>query len=133
VRRVAGGEAVRVLRPETVAELTGRQRVGMVDLTFKCGIDWGLGFMVNSAVKSGSGAEATVVEHPYGFGPYAGRGAFGHGGSQSTIGMCDPEQELVIAAHFNGYPGEAAHDRRNKAFFRAVYEDLGVKGMANAE
>lgn len=118
----------RVLHPLTVQEITRRQRHDMVDQTFKTKIDWGLGFMLNSAHHAAPIPGITNAnEHPYGFGPYAGKEAFGHGGSQSSIGMADPAHGLVIAALFNGCPGEPTHDRRNKAFFRAVYEDLGLK------
>ncbi|MEI8197419.1 MAG: serine hydrolase domain-containing protein, partial [Phycisphaerae bacterium] len=150
VRRDAAGEPIspRLLQAATVAEITRRQRAGMVDQTFKTQIDWGLGLLINSATTVTSSSttvapggspglegssnpkepQGAIIEHPYGFGPYAGRDAFGHGGSQSSIGMADPQHGLVVAAHFNGCPGEPAHDRRNNAFFRALYEDLGLAG-----
>jgi CubicO group peptidase (beta-lactamase class C family) len=113
-----GGEigGVRVLREETVRAMTSRQRVGMMDATFRQKIDWGLGVIVNSS-HYGLGI-------PYQFGAAASAGTFGHGGSQSSTGFCDPERGLAVGLLFNGCPGEAAHDRRLRATLRALYEDI---------
>ena len=100
--------------------LTSRQRIGMHDITFKHIIDWGLGFIVNSAHYG----EAI----PYGFGNRASLRAFGHGGSQSSVAMADPEYGVAIVVIFNGMPGEDAHQRRMRATLEAVYEDLGIGG-----
>ncbi|HWE92560.1 MAG TPA: serine hydrolase domain-containing protein [Tepidisphaeraceae bacterium] len=116
-----GGEldGVRLLSRETVSQFTTAQRVGMYDETFRHVIDWGLGFLINSA-KYGS---PTL---PYGFGPRASDRAFGHNGFQSSSAFADPEHGLVVAIVPNGTPGEAAHDRRLRAVLGAVYEDLGI-------
>ena len=111
-------DGARVLKPETVASMIFRQRVGMFDLTFRHTLDWGLGVILNSA-HYGPGI-------PYQFGPRASREAFGHGGSQSSTGFCDPRHKLVIALLFNGCPGENAHDRRLRALLQALYEDLEI-------
>ncbi len=108
-----------VLRGETVGLMTGAQRVGMVDETFRQRIDWGLGFIVNSSQYG-----AAI---PYQFGELASAGTYGHGGSQSSVGMCDGEKGLVVAAVFNGCAGEAAHDKRLRGFLRAVYEGVGFR------
>ncbi len=108
-----------LLSAESVANFTARHREGMLDLTFKQTVDWGLGFIVNS---SRYGEESV----PYGFGPYAGEKAFGHGGSQSSIGMADPEHGVVIVVVFNGMPGEIAHHERMRGMLKAIYEDLGI-------
>ena len=110
---------VQILRPESVDLLTSRQRVGMFDQTFRHKIDWGLGFIVNSA-KYG---EQTV---PYGFGRHASPRAFGHGGMQSSVGFGDPEFGLAGAVIFNGAPGEARHTKRIRLLMTALYEDLGL-------
>lgn len=112
--RAVGAGGAGIVSGETVRVMTSRQRVGMLDVTFRQKIDWGLGFIVNSA-RYGEGI-------PYQFGAYASEETFGHGGNQSSVGMCDPEKELVVAAVFNGWPGEAAHDRRLRELLRAVYE-----------
>jgi CubicO group peptidase (beta-lactamase class C family) len=108
-----------LLQPNTVKTLTSRHRIGMQDLTFKKFIDWGLGFIINSAHYD--------PDVPYGFGPHASPGAFGHGGSQSSVAMADPEYGLAAVVIFNGMPGEPAHQRRMGATLGAIYEDLGLE------
>jgi CubicO group peptidase (beta-lactamase class C family) len=108
-----------VLRPQTVEALTARHRAGMYDHTFRHVIDWGLGFIVNSAMYG-------VDTVPYGYGPFASSRTFGHGGSQSSTAFADPEAGLAVALAFNGMPGEAQHDRRLRAVVGALYEDLGL-------
>jgi CubicO group peptidase (beta-lactamase class C family) len=107
-----------ILKSETVAAMTSRQRVGMFDNTFRQTIDWGLGIILNSQ-HYGPGI-------PYQFGPHASRDTFGHGGSQSSTGFCDPLHQLVVTLIFNGTPGEPQHDKRLRATLKALYEDLGL-------
>ncbi len=109
----------RILQPQTVAAMTAAHRVGMYDHTFRHVIDWGLGLIRNSARY---GADTV----PYGYGPHASDRTFGHSGSQSSTGFCDPEHGLVVTIVFNGMPGELRHDRRMKAVLTALYEDLGL-------
>ena len=109
----------RVLLPQTVEALTARHRTGVHDRSFSHVVDWGLGIMVNSYMYS--------ADAPYQYGPHASPRTFGHGGFQSSVGCADPENRLVIAAVFNGCPGEAKHQERIKALFTAIYEDLGIK------
>jgi CubicO group peptidase (beta-lactamase class C family) len=111
----------RILTPESVALLTHPHRVGMFDHTFRHVMDWGLGFMVNSA-KYG---EATA---PYGHGPISSAQSFGHGGAQSTCAFADPERKLAVVIIFNGQPGEPAHHRRLRATLAAMEEDLAAHG-----
>ena len=105
-----------VLSPQSVEAVTARHRVGMMDVTFKTQIDWGLGFLINSAVPS--------AELPYGYGAQASPRTFGHGGAQSSGAFCDPERGIVVAYAFNGRPGEAKHHERRRALLEAVEEDL---------
>ena len=107
-----------VLNPATRAALTARHRVGMLDATFKCKVDWGLGFICES---SHYGQPAV----PYQFGPTASPRAFGHGGNQSSVGMYDPEHRLAIGLVFNGMCGDARHDKRLRETMKAIYEDVG--------
>ena len=116
---LAGGGGV--LRPQTVSAMGARHRVGLVDHTFGCEMDWGLGVIVNSE-RHGPGRV------PYGFGSRAGARAFGHGGSQCSVGFADPEHGLAIALVFDGMPGERAHQTRLRQCLDALYEDLGVGG-----
>ena len=99
--------------------MTTAQRVGLFDETFKHVMDWGLGLIVDS---NRYGADTV----PYGYGPYSSPRTFGHGGSQSSVGMADPEHALVVCVAFNGLPGEGKHDIRLRRFMAAVYEDLGL-------
>jgi CubicO group peptidase (beta-lactamase class C family) len=114
----AGAGGVRLLKEATVKELVTRKRVGMYDETFRHRMDWGLGFIINSARY---GLETV----PYGFGRYASDETFGHGGLQVCTSYADPREQLVVAAVFNGMPGEARHSKRVKEFSSALYKDLG--------
>ncbi|MDP9175120.1 MAG: beta-lactamase family protein [Planctomycetota bacterium] len=117
-----GGRTVsgtQLISAETVKTFTSRQRTGTYDLTFKHIVDWGLGFIVNSARYG----EQTV---PYGYGLHASPETFGHGGRQSSVGMADPARGLVIALVFNGMPGDLAHQNRVRSVLSAIYEDLGM-------
>jgi CubicO group peptidase (beta-lactamase class C family) len=118
---LGGGEREghRVLRPETVAAMTSRQREGLVDETFGMVIDWGLGLMVNSWA---------YLRRPtsYGYGEHASPAAFGHGGQQSSIAFADPAHGLAVALACNGRPGEPLNHRRTQPVLTALYEDLGL-------
>lgn len=113
------------LRSETVDWMTRRHRVGMFDQTFQHTVDFGLGVITNSN-RYGS---RTI---PYGFGQHSSEGAFGHGGSQSSIGFADPQHRLVVSAIANGYPGEVPHNRRFRELLTALYDDLGLGPNATA-
>ncbi len=108
-----------ILSPQTVEALTTPHRVGMYDLTFKHKLDWGLGFIINS---SHYGTELP----PYGYGRYASRRCFGHGGFQSSTGFADPEHGLVVAVLTNGSPGEPRHTERFRDVTEAIYQDLDL-------
>jgi CubicO group peptidase (beta-lactamase class C family) len=111
----------RLLLPQSVEAMTARHRAGMLDHTFKHIIDFGLGFLINSAQY---GAETV----PYGYGRYASRRTFGHSGNQTSCAFCDPERKLVAAWVCNGTPGEARHQQRQRAINDAIYEDLNFAG-----
>lgn len=127
---LAGGEldGVRLLRPDTVAQLVSRQRRDTEDRTFRAVMDWGLGLMVNNARHDLTNAKTHPVATPYGFGPHAGDDAFGHGGNQASMGFADPAHGLAVAVVFNGQPGEPKHQKRMHAVLGALYEDLGLAG-----
>jgi CubicO group peptidase (beta-lactamase class C family) len=97
---------------------TRRHRVGMFDQTFKCILDFGLGFLIDSKQYAG--------EHPYGYGRHASADTFGHSGNQSSCAFCDPAHGLVVAWVCTGMPGERAHDERARAINAAIYEDLNL-------
>ena len=75
-------EGERILSAQSVEALTARHRVGMVDRTFKVKIDWGLGFILNSAYY---GQERL----PYAYGPFASMRTYGHSGYRSTVAFAD--------------------------------------------
>ncbi len=118
---LGGGQrsGVRVLAAESVAQMTRRQREGMYDETFKHRIDWGLGLILDSKRYG----ELNV---PYGYGPFASDGAFGHSGSQSSVGFADPAHRLAVGCYLGGTPGEIKHQSRIRAVLAALYQDLGL-------
>ena len=109
-------EKIAILSPQGVEAITARHRAGMMDVTFKTPIDWGLGFLLNSTEPRD--------DLPYGYGLRASPRTFGHGGAQSSGGFCDPERGLVVAYVFNGRPGEERHHERRKMMLEAVDADL---------
>ena len=124
-RGLAGGQPAagaaahrRILSPQAVEAVTARHRAGMLDHTFQHVLDWGLGFIVNSAQYGG--------DVPYGYGDHASPRTFGHSGYRSSTGFADPEQGLAVALAFNGTPADDAHERRIRAVLDALYEDLGL-------
>jgi CubicO group peptidase (beta-lactamase class C family) len=115
------GRGKGVITPQSTEALTARHRSGVMDLTFKKVIDWGLGFIVNSPHYS--------ADIPYNFGEKPSPRAFGHAGNQSSIAFADPETGLVLALIFNGMPGEPAHQNRMNQMLAAIYEDLEDSGI----
>jgi len=95
--------------------------VGRFDQTFGHIVDFGLGFLLDS---NRYGVETV----PYGYGRDCSPQTFGHGGSQSSQGYCDPARELVVAYVFNGRPSEGQHQRRVRALHDAVSKDLKLNG-----
>lgn len=108
-----------LMSPQTAEAVCSRHRTGLTDKTFGAVLDWGLGVIVDAKVHGNA-----VV--PYGFGPHASPRTFGHGGSQTSGVLCDPEVGLSAAVFYNGMPGEAAHTTRVDEVFAALYEDLGL-------
>ena len=112
---------LRILTPQTVEALTARHRVGLYDHTFRHVMDWGLGFIVNSAIYD----QPTL---PYAYGRHASRRTYGHSGYRSSTAFADPEHRLVVAIATNGTPADEDHLERMEALCAAVYEDLGLAG-----
>ena len=108
-----------ILSPATVQQTVRRHRTGEFDQTFQHIVDFGLGVICNSNQYGPD----TV---PYGFGKYSSPTTFGHGGSQCSMGFCDPERGLVVAWSANGFCGEWQHQKRNRMINNAIYEDLGL-------
>ncbi len=118
---LAGGEfrGVRVLAPESVERLKARERVGMLDETFKHTLDWGLGTIPNNRRYG-------LDTVPYGYGRHAGDDAVGHSGSQSSVAFADPTNRLAVAVVLNGTCGERAHQPRMRAVLESIYQELGI-------
>ncbi len=116
-----GGElnGARIVEPETIELFTTRHREDMHDKSFDHVIDWGLGFIPNSAHHG-------VETVPYGYGPHASEQAYGHSGYQSSVGFADPAHDLAVGVVFNGMPGEKAHHKRIYDVLDALYVDLGL-------
>lgn len=121
---VPGAPDRRILTSQTVEALTARHRAGMHDHTFRHILDWGLGFIINSA-------QYGVDTVPYGYGHHASRRTFGHSGYRSSTGFADPERGLAVALAFNGTPANDRHEQRIREVLDALYEDLG-SGQAPA-
>ncbi len=109
---------VRILKPETVAAMTARQREGKPDLTFRKTIDWGLGVILDSKRYS-------QTEVPYQYGPHASDATFGHGGVEASLAFADPARQLAAVLIFNGMPGAKAHHARMERAVKALYEAMG--------
>ena len=111
-------DGIELLKAESVRDMISRRRVGMFDETFKHTLDWGWGIIPNNR------RYGTTI--PYGYGRHAGEDAFGHSGSQSSVGFADPQNDLAVALVFNGTCGEARHQKRIRSVLEALYEDLGL-------
>ena len=106
-----------LLNPELLSQLTVRHREGLVDETFQHMIDFGLGVIMNSNRYG-------LKTVPYGYGEKSSENAFGHGGSQSSIGFADPQRNMSVVIVANGRPGEGQHQRRFRLLLAAMEEDL---------
>lgn len=121
-RMLAAGGAIdgrRILRPQTVEALVARHRVGMLDATFRTKLDWGLGFIVNSAHYGDPAI-------PYGYGPHAGPRTWGHSGARSSTAFHDPDAGLTVALAVNGMPDDETHRLRLERLTTAIYRDLAL-------
>ena len=121
---LAGGalDGARILLPQTVEAIVARHRAGMFDHTFRCVMDWGLGFIPTPAIYD-------QPDVPYAYGRHASRRAFGHSGYRSSAAFADPEHGLVVALAVNGTPSDVAHRQRFRAILEAIYEDLGLAAV----
>lgn len=109
----------RYLTAQTVAAMTARHRVGLLDHTFKARLDWGLGVIVNA------GHYGEERSH-YGYGPHAGPRAWGHSGARSSVALVDPDAGLVALLALDGLPDDETHRARIDALLGGLYEDLGL-------
>ena len=98
-------DGVRILKPETVAEVTKLQVEG---------IDHSLGNYVRRSLGMALGEErmglsATVDIH-----------SFGHGGAGTSVGWADPDAGLAVAYITNGFRANQSNNPRLAAISQAV-------------
>lgn len=111
-------EKVSILDESNVKDMISSQRGMLYDETFQYSMDWGLGIMLNNSINT--------IDVPYGYGKYASRRSFGHGGIQSSIGFADPLYNLAVVIIFDGQPGESRHKERMQSVIEILYADLGI-------
>jgi CubicO group peptidase (beta-lactamase class C family) len=103
----------RVLKPETVAEMT-RNQIGSI--TARPGIVWGLGFNV---IVDGTQMAANATLTP---------GSFGHGGAHGTNSWADPSRGLIYVFMIQRAGLENADDSpMRRAYQQAVEAALAGK------
>jgi len=107
---VNGGEldGVRLLRPETVAEVTRIHVQTDLDLTSGLPSSFGLGFIVGGL-----------------FAPFDQPGVFGHSGQQCTIAYGDPAHGLAVAYVTNGLHDPYVVQVRTEEMAWAILEACG--------
>jgi CubicO group peptidase (beta-lactamase class C family) len=99
------GREVRLLRPETVAEVTRVHVQTERDLSSGLPASYGLGFVVGSW-----------------YAPFDRAGVFGHGGQQSTISYADPSLGLAVAYVTNGLHDPLVVQLRTEEMVQAIAE-----------
>jgi CubicO group peptidase (beta-lactamase class C family) len=111
-----GGElgGKRVLKPETVAEMT-RKQTG--DLKARPGMPWGLGFCIVE--------DPTQMEANHSLSP----SSFGHGGAYGTHGWADPVRGLVYVFMIqrDKIPNNPDNSLMRRAYAAAVEAALAAK------
>jgi len=103
----------RILRPETVAEMTRKQTGNLVA---RPGMPWGLGFCV---VEDPSKMAANSMLSP---------NSFGHGGAFSTQSWADPARNLIWVVMFER-DGKGNPDNSD---VRIAFQGAAAPGLANA-
>jgi CubicO group peptidase (beta-lactamase class C family) len=114
---LAGGEGV--VTPQTVEAISSRHTVGLLDKSFGCRLDRGLGVVLNSK-EYGLGSAW--------YGTRCSRRTWGHAGYLCSVGFVDPEHRIVVALVFNGMTDDdpVLHDARMRETIDAIYADLGI-------
>ena len=100
----------RILKPETVAELT-RKQTG--DLRARPGMPWGLGFCI---VEDPTAMDANKILSP---------GSFGHGGAYSTQSWADSSKDLIWIVMFER-TGKGNGDNSD---VRIAFQDAAAAGL----
>ena len=100
-------DGVRILKPETVAEVTALQSEAN-DFSLGMRMRRSLGLVLDD---SRMGATTKAGE---------GLGTFGHGGAGTSVGWADPSMGLAVAYITNGFRASATNNPRLSAISRAV-------------
>ena len=100
------------LSPPVIEAMTTRHLCGVYDERLDATVDRGLGYQLGSSYAG------------HGYGPYASRRTFGHGGGSWSQAFADPERGLAAAVYFNGRVDAATQAERQPATLGALYEDL---------
>jgi len=103
-------DGVRVLKPETVAEMT-RKQTGA--LAARPGMPWGLGFCV---VEDPARMAANAALSP---------NSFGHGGAFSTQSWADPAKDLIWIVMFE----RDGHGNPDNSDVRIAFQEAAAKGL----
>ena len=105
---LAGGgllDGTRILKPDTVAEVTGLKSEGM-DHTLERQVSRSLGLALGD-VRMGSPEKLTIR-------------SFGHGGAGTSVAWADPDAGLAMAFITNGFRAEQSNTPRLSAVSQAV-------------
>ncbi|XRB19580.1 beta-lactamase-related domain-containing protein [Pseudoscourfieldia marina] len=105
-----------ILKTDTLMMFTRRHRIGMLDELQGVVVDWSLGFAVDSALG----------------GTFASSESYGHGGSQSSYALVDPEHSLSLAFAATNKPGARVHYDRVRRISDAIYKDLRLNATRHA-
>ena len=84
-------------------------------------VDRGLGYSLGSSYAG------------HGYGPYASRRTFGHGGGSWCQAFADPEHGVAAAVYWNGRVDAATQAERVPTLLAALYEDLGLAERVERE
>jgi CubicO group peptidase (beta-lactamase class C family) len=104
-------DGARVLKPETVAEMTRKQTGALVA---RPGMPWGLGFCV---VEDPARMAANSALSP---------NSFGHGGAFSTGSWADPVKDLIWVVMFE----RDGHGNPDNSDVRIAFQEAAGKGVA---
>lgn len=111
----------RLLSAPVVEAMTTRHLCGAHDELLDATVDRGLGFLLASSYPG------------HGYGAYASRRTFGHGGRSWCVAFADPTYGLAVAVYWNGHVDAATQAERQPALLTALYEDLGLAQPASPE
>lgn len=105
-----------ILKPQTVAALCARHRVGFWDEHWSGFVSWGLGVIVDGWM----------------FGTRCSPNTVGHIGFNTTFFTVDPAANVVVAGAANGLCGTRLSVARDHGVTDGVYDDLEIPSLGHA-